>query len=62
MTTTTTEPLWGPEDVSTYLGVPVQTLYQWRRKDYGPRARPVGKHLRWDPEVVRKWFKSLDGA
>ena len=23
------EPLWTPTDVATYLGVPVQTLYQW---------------------------------
>ena len=26
------EPLWTPIDVATYLGVPVQTLYQWRRR------------------------------
>jgi predicted DNA-binding transcriptional regulator AlpA len=42
--------------------VPVATLYQWRRKQYGPRGRRVGKHLRWDPEMVRAWFNSQDGA
>ena len=25
------EPLWTPTQVATYLGVPVQTLYQWQR-------------------------------
>ena len=58
--TTTDERTWTPEDVSAYLGVPVQTLYQWRRKGFGPQARRVGKHLRWDPAAVRAWFAGLD--
>jgi predicted DNA-binding transcriptional regulator AlpA len=57
---TTDERTWTPEHVSAYLGVPVQTLYQWRRKGFGPRARRVGKHLRWDPDAVRTWFAGLD--
>jgi len=52
--------LWTVEDVSAYLGVPVQTLYEWRRKCKGPKARRVGKYLRYDPQVVRDWFNSLD--
>jgi excisionase family DNA binding protein len=55
------EPLWGPDEVSSYLGVPVQTLYQWRRKGVGPVGRRVGKHLRWSPAAVRAWFESLAG-
>jgi predicted DNA-binding transcriptional regulator AlpA len=56
----TAEPLWGPEDVSAFLGVPVQTLYQWRRRSYGPPGHRLGKHLRWDPDAVRAWFAELD--
>jgi len=48
--------LWGVHDVSEYLGVPVTTLYQWRHRDYGPRCRRVGRHLRYDPADVRIWF------
>jgi excisionase family DNA binding protein len=59
--TATSEPLWGPQDVSDYLGVPVPTLYQWRRKGYGPAARRVGKHLRWDPDAVRAWVDRQTG-
>ncbi len=55
------EALWGPEEVSAYLRVSVQTLYQWRRKQYGPPARRVGKHLRWDPDGVRTWFGTQGG-
>ena len=53
--------MWTPQDVSAYLGVPVATLYQWRRTGYGPRARRVGKHLRWRPDVVRAWVDGSDG-
>lgn len=52
-------PLWGPKDVAEYLGVPVQTLYQWRTKNYGPPARRAGKHLRYSPAEVIAWFESL---
>lgn len=51
-------PLWTVADVSTYLGVPVETLYAWRKRHYGPEAARVGKHLRYDPTTVRTWFAS----
>ena len=60
MTRTTPEALWTPFEVAAYLGVPVQTLYQWRRKRTGPPGRRVGRHLRYDPDAVRAWFASLD--
>jgi DNA-binding transcriptional MerR regulator len=49
------EPLWTIHDVATYLQLPVQTLYQWRRKNTGPPARKCGRHLRYDPDAVRRW-------
>jgi Helix-turn-helix domain len=60
----TPEPLWTPIDVAAYLSVPVQTLYQWRRKRTGPPCRRVGRHLRYEPNAVRSWFAELsdDGA
>lgn len=55
--------LWTVQDVAEYLGVPVRTLYDWRGKGYGPRARKVGKYLRYDAAEVRRWFDELaDGA
>ncbi|MFG1886462.1 helix-turn-helix transcriptional regulator [Micromonospora sp. NPDC049051] len=56
MTTPTTERLWSVTDVSTFLGIPVGTLYQWRHRRIGPRASRVGRHLRYDPADVRAWF------
>jgi hypothetical protein len=48
--------LWTVEDVARYLAVPVETIRAWRKRDFGPRARKLGKHLRYDPVEVRSWF------
>jgi predicted DNA-binding transcriptional regulator AlpA len=50
------EALWEIEQVAEYLGVPVQTLYTWRKRRYGPPGAKIGKHLRYDPADVRAWF------
>ncbi|WP_394429919.1 helix-turn-helix transcriptional regulator [Streptomyces sp. SGAir0957] len=47
-----------PVDLADLLGVPVETVYQWRRKRTGPKGFRVGRHLRFDPEDVRAWVKS----
>jgi excisionase family DNA binding protein len=53
-------PLWTVRDVADYLRVPVQTLYWWRTTGYGPKARRIGKHLRYRPDDVRAWLEQLD--
>lgn len=47
--------LWGPKEVANFLGIPVQTIYQWRRKGYGPPGRRIGKHVRYVPGDVEQW-------
>ncbi|MET8682575.1 helix-turn-helix domain-containing protein [Streptomyces sp. NPDC004647] len=47
-----------PVDLADLLGVPIETVYQWRRKRTGPRGFRVGRHLRYDPEDVRAWVSS----
>lgn len=47
-----------PVDLADILSVPVETVYQWRRKHTGPRGFRVGKHVRFDPEDVRVWVES----
>lgn len=54
--------LWTINDLSEFLDIPVQTIYQWRTKNYGPAGRKVGKHIRYDPEVVMAWFNAQPGA
>ena len=50
------EKLLSVEEVADYLGVPVNTLYQWRHKGTGPVAYRVGRFLRYDPAQVRDWL------
>ncbi|SHH12613.1 Helix-turn-helix domain-containing protein [Streptoalloteichus hindustanus] len=55
-------PLWGVDEVSAYLGVPVKTLYQWKWRGEGPPVRKVGRYLRYDPAAVRAWFDGLGSS
>lgn len=54
--------LWSVDDVASYLRVPVETLYRWRKVKYGPPAARVGRHLRYDPADVRAWVKAQVAA
>ncbi|WP_327291480.1 helix-turn-helix transcriptional regulator [Streptomyces sp. NBC_01198] len=44
-----------PADLADLLAVPLETVYQWRKKRTGPPGFRVGKHLRYDPAAVRQW-------
>ncbi|HWD82918.1 MAG TPA: helix-turn-helix domain-containing protein [Kribbella sp.] len=44
------------EDLSTYLQVPVNTLYQWRKTGKGPNGFRVGKYVRYRPTDVDAWI------
>jgi DNA-binding transcriptional MerR regulator len=48
--------LWSTQEVAEFLGVPVTTLHRWRYEGTGPDAFRVGRHLRYDPDVVRRWL------
>jgi hypothetical protein len=41
-----------PDDIAE---VPLETVYQWRKKRTGPRGFRIGKHLRYDPADVRAY-------
>lgn len=58
----TARPLWGIEEVAGYLDVPVNTVYAWRCKGYGPKGRKVGKYVRYRPADVEAWFLAQDSA
>ena len=47
------------QDLADLLRVPVQTVYDWRRRGYGPRAHKVGGHLRWRRSDVEAWLDSV---
>lgn len=51
----TAERLWSVAEVSFFLGVPVATLRAWRCQGRGPASVKLGRHVRYDPTLVRAW-------
>lgn len=54
--------LLSPQELASYLGVPVRTLYQWRYKGLGPPGLRIGRHVRYRPEDVEAWLDRVGGA
>ncbi|MFJ9807112.1 helix-turn-helix domain-containing protein [Streptomyces sp. NPDC101158] len=48
-----------PEDIAAKFRVPLETVYQWRKKRTGPPGFRVGKHLRYDPIDVQAYVDRL---
>ncbi|MEV7077276.1 helix-turn-helix domain-containing protein [Streptomyces sp. NPDC093516] len=44
-----------PDDIAELFEVPLETVYQWRKKRTGPPGFRIGKHLRYDPADVRAY-------
>lgn len=44
-----------PDDIAEMFSVPLETVYQWRRKRTGPPGFRVGKYIRYDPVAVHRW-------
>lgn len=44
-----------PQQISTYLGVPVATLTAWRYRGTGPAYVKVGRHVRYDWRDIECW-------
>ncbi|MEV6994489.1 helix-turn-helix domain-containing protein [Streptomyces sp. NPDC093228] len=51
-----------PNDIADVFGVPVETVYQWRKKRTGPPGFRIGRHLRYDPADVRAYVTQRKGA
>ncbi|MCB0909149.1 MAG: helix-turn-helix domain-containing protein [Nocardioidaceae bacterium] len=51
------EPLIGAEELAAYLGVPIQTIYDWRCAGTAPRAFKFGKRLKFAVTDVAEWIE-----
>ena len=49
-------PLLSAEELATYLGVPLNTVYVWNHRRTGPTAHKVGRHLRYRWAEVEAWL------
>ena len=50
------ESFLGVEELAEYLGVPVQTIYDWRLSGTAPRAHRFGKRLKFALTDVQSWI------
>ncbi len=51
-----------PVDIAEIFRVPIETVYQWRKKRIGPPGFRVGRHLRYDPADLRTYVTQLKNA
>lgn len=51
-------PLLSPEELASFLGVPLKTVYRWRSRGEGPAAFKVGRHVRYGLGDVHAWLDS----
>ena len=49
--------LLSPDDLASYLGVPLKTVYNWRTEGKGPRGIKVGRHVRFRMNDVQAWLE-----
>ena len=54
------DPLWGFEDLSAYVGIPVPTLRRWRSSGQGPRGIRMGKHVRFRRSECIRWVEAQE--
>jgi excisionase family DNA binding protein len=57
MSQTAEERLMTIADLSTMLGVPVDTLYGWRHRGEGPTGYRIGRHVRYRCSAVEAWLE-----
>ena len=56
------DPLWTIQEVATFLGIPVQTIYDWRCKGEGPPSLKIGRLLRYKETDVFAWLDQQTAA
>lgn len=45
-------------EVAEYLGLPPSTLNQWAYKSFGPPFKIIGRHARYDWDLVERWVEA----
>lgn len=44
-------------ELADMLGVPVNTVYQWRTRGEGPPGYRIGRHVRYRRTAVEAWLE-----
>lgn len=49
-----------PEQLSSFLAIPIKMLSRWRSEDKGPDFTRLGKYVRYNADDVARWLDSLE--
>lgn len=52
------EQLFGIEELSEYLGIPVATLYKWNHTGDGPPYLKIGRRVKYKLTDVTEWVNN----
>lgn len=55
---TARQPMATAQELADYLQVSIKTVYDWRLRGVGPKARKVGTHLRYRWADVDAWLEA----
>jgi predicted DNA-binding transcriptional regulator AlpA len=47
-------------DLADYVGVPVQTIYEWNCRGTGPKVLKVGRYVRYRWSDIDRWLDSTE--
>lgn len=47
-----------PKELAAFLGVPLQTVYEWNHSGAGPHYSRFGKHVRYAAADVEAWLNT----
>jgi excisionase family DNA binding protein len=47
-----------PEELADYLNLPLNTIYDWRRRGTGPKGIRAGRHIRYPWSEIDAWVAS----
>lgn len=59
---TSAEALWSPQELAAFLGLPLSTIRDWRRRGVGPPATRLYRHVRYQPADVAGWLEEMAEA
>ena len=45
-----------PDELASLLGIPLATIYRWRRRGDGPCGIRLGRQVRYRREDVERWL------
>lgn len=47
------------QEFAEFIGLPVETIYYWRKRGSGPRGVKIGRHVKYKLSEIDAWLDEL---